>query len=75
MSKKSITLLLLVEDNLGDVRLLREMFDRQRSHNIELTHLPRGRTTLLVGGPGSGNHRHPAEHAGRHRSRLETFAA
>jgi CheY-like chemotaxis protein len=39
MSKKSITRLLLVEDNPGDARLLREMLNRQGSHNIELTHV------------------------------------
>ena len=39
MSKKPVTRLLLVEDNPGDVRLLREMFNRQGSHNIELTHV------------------------------------
>ncbi len=39
MSEKSITRLLLVEDNPGDADLLREMFDRHDSHNIELTHV------------------------------------
>jgi len=39
MSKKSIKILLLVEDNPGDARLLREMFDEQGSHNTELTHV------------------------------------
>src|ERR1700675_1040760 len=39
MSKKPITRLLLVEDNPGDVRLLREMFNRHSSHNVELTHV------------------------------------
>jgi len=39
MSKQSITLLLLVEDNPGDARLLREMFNEQGSRNIELTHV------------------------------------
>jgi len=39
MSKKSIKILLLVEDNLGDARLLREMFNEQGSHNTELTHV------------------------------------
>ena len=36
MSKESATRLLLVEDNPGDVRLLREMFNELGSHNIEL---------------------------------------
>jgi diguanylate cyclase (GGDEF)-like protein/PAS domain S-box-containing protein len=36
MSKESATRLLLVEDNPGDVRLLREMFNEPGSHNIEL---------------------------------------
>ena len=39
MSKKSIKMLLLVEDNPGDARLLREMFNEQGSHNTELTHV------------------------------------
>ncbi len=33
------TVLLLVEDNLGDARLLREMFKEQGSHYTELTHV------------------------------------
>jgi diguanylate cyclase (GGDEF)-like protein/PAS domain S-box-containing protein len=37
MNKKSIRVLLLVEDNPADVRLLREMFREQISHNTELT--------------------------------------
>jgi len=41
MSKRSITRLLLVEDNLGDARLLREMFNEPGSHSIELTHVER----------------------------------
>ena len=36
MSKESATRLLLVEDNPGDVRLIREMFNEPGSHNIEL---------------------------------------
>ena len=32
-------LLLVVEDNPGDARLLREMFSEQESHNTELTHV------------------------------------
>jgi diguanylate cyclase (GGDEF)-like protein/PAS domain S-box-containing protein len=39
MSPKSIKILLLVEDNPGDARLLREMFHEQGSHNTELTHV------------------------------------
>jgi diguanylate cyclase (GGDEF)-like protein/PAS domain S-box-containing protein len=37
MFKKSIKVLLLVEDNPADVRLLREIFHEQSSHNTELT--------------------------------------
>jgi diguanylate cyclase (GGDEF)-like protein/PAS domain S-box-containing protein len=37
MDKKSIKVLLLVEDNPGDVRLLREMFHEQGLHHTELT--------------------------------------
>ena len=37
MNKKSIKVLLLVEDNPADVRLLREIFREQTSHNAELT--------------------------------------
>ncbi len=36
---KSIKTVLLVEDNLGDARLLREMLNEQSSHAIELTHV------------------------------------
>src|ERR1700731_2371197 len=39
MSKKSIKILLLVEDNHGDARLLREMFNEQGSHETDLTHV------------------------------------
>jgi diguanylate cyclase (GGDEF)-like protein/PAS domain S-box-containing protein len=39
MRKKTIRVLLLVEDNLGDVRLLREMFKEQGSEKTELTHV------------------------------------
>ncbi len=39
MSKKSIKVLLLVEDNPGDARLFREMFNEQGSHNTEMTHV------------------------------------
>src|ERR1700689_5047558 len=38
MNKKSIRMLLIVEDNPGDARLLSEMFKEQGSHNTELTH-------------------------------------
>jgi diguanylate cyclase (GGDEF)-like protein/PAS domain S-box-containing protein len=37
MNKKPIKVLLLVEDNPADVRLLREMFHEQSSHHTELT--------------------------------------
>ena len=36
MSKKSIDVLLIVEDNPGDARLLREMFNEEGSRGIEL---------------------------------------
>jgi diguanylate cyclase (GGDEF)-like protein/PAS domain S-box-containing protein len=39
MSPKSIKVLLLVEDNPGDARLLREMFSEQGLHNTKLTHV------------------------------------
>jgi diguanylate cyclase (GGDEF)-like protein/PAS domain S-box-containing protein len=39
MSKRTIKVLLLVEDNHGDVRLLREMFKERGSHETELTHV------------------------------------
>jgi diguanylate cyclase (GGDEF)-like protein/PAS domain S-box-containing protein len=39
MRKKSIKVLLLVEDNPGDARLLREMIHEQGSQNTELTHV------------------------------------
>jgi diguanylate cyclase (GGDEF)-like protein/PAS domain S-box-containing protein len=39
MSRKSAKTLLLVEDNPGDARLLREMLNEQASHGIELTHV------------------------------------
>jgi diguanylate cyclase (GGDEF)-like protein/PAS domain S-box-containing protein len=37
MSKKSIRMLLIVEDNPGDARLLCEMFNEEDSHNSKLT--------------------------------------
>jgi len=40
MTTKSINKVLLVEDNPGDARLLREMFDEQGSHGTELTVAP-----------------------------------
>src|ERR1700704_3795455 len=39
MSKNSIKVVLLVEDNPGDARLLHEMFNEHGSHDIELTHV------------------------------------
>ena len=39
MSTKSAKTLLLVEDNPGDARLLREMLNEQGAHGIELTHV------------------------------------
>jgi diguanylate cyclase (GGDEF)-like protein/PAS domain S-box-containing protein len=39
MSKKSIKILLLVEDNPGDARLLREMFNELGLHRTEQTHV------------------------------------
>jgi len=58
MHKKSIKVLLLVEDNPADVRLLREMFREQSSHNTELTqvgtmgeaekHLAEGMTDIIL---------------------------
>ena len=40
MTAKSINSVLLVEDNSGDARLLREMFDEQGSHGTKLTITP-----------------------------------
>jgi len=37
MSRKSLKLLLLVEDNLGDARLLREMLNEAGAHETEMT--------------------------------------
>lgn len=39
MSPKPIRVLLLVEDNPGDARLLREMFDDEGSYKTALTHV------------------------------------
>ena len=39
MSKKSIKSVLVVEDNPGDARLLREMFNEQGPHKTEWTHV------------------------------------
>src|SRR6202045_170140 len=39
MTKRSVKTVLLVEDNLGDAHLLREMFNEQGSHDTELMHV------------------------------------
>jgi signal transduction histidine kinase len=39
MSTKLVKAILLVEDNPGDARLLREMLDERGSHDIELAHV------------------------------------
>jgi diguanylate cyclase (GGDEF)-like protein/PAS domain S-box-containing protein len=39
MSSKSFKILLLVEDNPGDARLLREMFNEEAAQKTELTHV------------------------------------
>jgi diguanylate cyclase (GGDEF)-like protein/PAS domain S-box-containing protein len=39
MTKKQMNMLLLIEDNLGDARLLREMFNEQGAHKTKLTHV------------------------------------
>ena len=36
MAERAITRLLLLEDNIGDVRLLREMFNEQSVHRVEV---------------------------------------
>jgi len=41
MPKKSIKIILLVEDNPGDARLLREMLNEQGAHQTEMTHVER----------------------------------
>jgi diguanylate cyclase (GGDEF)-like protein/PAS domain S-box-containing protein len=38
MTKKAIKVLLMVEDNLGDARLLREMFSEQGVQSIKISH-------------------------------------
>jgi diguanylate cyclase (GGDEF)-like protein/PAS domain S-box-containing protein len=62
MTQKSITRLLLVEDNAGDARLLREMLREQESHDIEVTrvdcmsaaetHLARQAVDIILLDPG-----------------------
>src|SRR6202171_5909067 len=39
MTKKSLGTLLLVDDNPGDARLLREMFNEQGAHSTEVVHV------------------------------------
>src|SRR5580704_3404842 len=39
MSRRSIRKVLVVEDNAGDARLLREMLDEEGSHDLEMTHV------------------------------------
>jgi diguanylate cyclase (GGDEF)-like protein/PAS domain S-box-containing protein len=39
MSNKNIKMLLLIEDNPGDARLLREMINEQGGHDTEFTHV------------------------------------
>jgi len=41
MPKKSLNVLLLVEDNPGDARLLREMLKEHDSREFQLTHVDR----------------------------------
>jgi len=53
MNKKSIKILLLVEDNPGDARLLREMLNEQGLHHTELTQVEtmgQAEKHLAVGG-------------------------
>src|ERR1700682_5156170 len=39
MSRKLITKVLVIEDNAGDARLLREMLNEEDTHDIEMTHV------------------------------------
>ena len=39
MWKKSVKVLLLIEDNAGDARIFREMFNEQGSHRTDLRHV------------------------------------
>lgn len=39
MSKRPIEIMLLVEDNPGDARLIQEMFNDQGLQNVELKHV------------------------------------
>jgi diguanylate cyclase (GGDEF)-like protein/PAS domain S-box-containing protein len=39
MMNSPVTTLLLIEDNLGDARLLREMFNERRSYDTKMTHV------------------------------------
>jgi diguanylate cyclase (GGDEF)-like protein/PAS domain S-box-containing protein len=39
MTTKSLSILLLIEDNPGDARLLREMFNEHSGHRTKLTHV------------------------------------
>jgi CheY-like chemotaxis protein len=39
MRKQSNTVLLVVEDNLGDARLLREMLDEDQTTDLKMTHV------------------------------------
>jgi diguanylate cyclase (GGDEF)-like protein/PAS domain S-box-containing protein len=52
MSKKSIKMLLVIEDNPGDARSLREMFNEQDLHNTKRTWsaCPRSRAPRPLGG-------------------------
>jgi diguanylate cyclase (GGDEF)-like protein/PAS domain S-box-containing protein len=39
MNRRPIKIMLLIEDNAGDARLIREMFKEPSSQNVELTHV------------------------------------
>jgi hypothetical protein len=39
MSNRPIKAVLLIEDNPGDARLIREMFNEQNSKDVELNHV------------------------------------